>query len=143
MLTKLSNFPGRRVKSCLIFGKKRKSCFVQVSVYWLVCPVSIYTRALTVFCFRLNTCPFQGSRTIRTEEAVLISLAALSTPIAKSSRDTEKAVDGPDVEFSDEAPSDESSDEDDDGIKEEIMKGEDKVEEENDASSESSGSEEE
>lgn len=98
---------------------------------------------LIIFCFRLNTCPYQGSRTIRTEEAVLISLAALSTPIAKSSRDTEKVVVKAEVEFSDEAPSDESSDEDDDGSKEEIMKGEHKVEEENDASSESSESEEE
>jgi hypothetical protein len=106
---------------------------------------------LIIFCFRLNTCPYQGSRTIRTEEAVLISLAALSTPIAKSSRDTEKEVIKPEVEFSDESPSDESSDEDDDGSKEEIMKGENKeimkgetkVEEENDASSESSESEEE
>ena len=106
----------------------------------MVCPVD--TSVLIIFCFRLNTCPYQGSRTIRTEEAVLISLAALSTPIAKSSRDTEKEVE-PDVEFSDEAPSDESSDEDDDGTKEEVMKGENEVEEEKDASSESSESEEE
>ncbi len=27
---------------------------------------------------RLNTCPFQGSRTIRTEEAIIISLSRLS-----------------------------------------------------------------
>jgi len=37
---------------------------------------------------RLNTCPFQGSRTIRTEEAVLISLATLGPALANSSRTT-------------------------------------------------------
>jgi hypothetical protein len=61
--------------------------------------------------FRLNTCPFQGSRTIRTEEAVLISLAALCPTLIKSVRDKEKVVieETPAVEFSDESPSDESS----------------------------------
>jgi hypothetical protein len=57
----------------------------------------------------VNTCPFQGSRTIRTEEAVLISLAALSAPIIKASRDKIEEKEEADVEFSDEAPSDESS----------------------------------
>jgi len=67
----------------------------------------------------INICPFQGSRTIRTEEAVLISLARLSPFVA---RNVEKAVvhavpsksKEVDVEFSDESPSDESSDDDDD-----------------------------
>ena len=63
--------------------------------------------------FRLNTCPYQGSRTIRTEEAVLISLATLSTSIAKASYDQLQHIQGQDdaaeVEFSDESPSDESS----------------------------------
>ncbi|XP_036607014.1 putative methyltransferase C9orf114 homolog [Trichosurus vulpecula] len=35
-----------------------------------------------LFDFYLNTCPGQGSRTIRTEEAILISLATLRSPIA-------------------------------------------------------------
>ena len=67
-------------------------------------------------------CPFQGSRTIRTEEAVLISLARLSPFLASneevspkrngtgqetnaSEEETEEESDG----FSDEDPSDESS----------------------------------
>ena len=59
---------------------------------------------------RLNTCPFQGSRTIRTEEAILISLSQLSSPLAKSARTSTKSQEvAPTVEFSDEAPSDESS----------------------------------
>lgn len=63
--------------------------------------------------FRLNTCPFQGSRTIRTEEAVLISLASLSVPLAKSSRNAElvKEEETPEIEFSDDGVSDESSSE--------------------------------
>lgn len=67
---------------------------------------------------RVNICPFQGSRTIRTEEAVLISLARLSPFVA---RNTEKAANfvsstakEADVEFSDDSPSDESSDDNDD-----------------------------
>ena len=59
---------------------------------------------------RLNTCPFQGSRTIRTEEAILISLSQLSSPLATSARTSTKGQEvAPTVEFSDEAPSDESS----------------------------------
>ena len=63
---------------------------------------------------RLNTCPYQGSRTIRTEEAVLISLTALSAAISTSSRSEEavKVEEPPIIEFSDEAPSDENSDSD-------------------------------
>jgi hypothetical protein len=58
----------------------------------------------------LNTCPFQGSRTIRTEEAVLISLATLSGALAKSSRDSEIVKEETvDVEFSDDGVSEESS----------------------------------
>ncbi|KDD75730.1 putative RNA methyltransferase [Helicosporidium sp. ATCC 50920] len=34
-----------------------------------------------LFQYYLNTCPHQGSRTIRTEEAILISLAALREPL--------------------------------------------------------------
>lgn len=59
---------------------------------------------------RLNTCPFQGSRTIRTEEAVLISLAQLSSPLAKSARGKEIKQEEPtNIEFSDASPSEESS----------------------------------
>eukprot|EP00980_Cylindrotheca_fusiformis_P006561 scaffold1384_cov116-Cylindrotheca_fusiformis.AAC.39 len=63
-----------------------------------------------LFDMWLNTCPYQGSRTIRTEEAVLISLCTLSSALAKSSRDSavaeEKAVE---VDFSDDGVSEESS----------------------------------
>lgn len=62
--------------------------------------------------FRVNICPFQGSRTIRTEEAVLISLARLS-PFVSANRTSEvsmeKGVVQANVEFSDESPSDEST----------------------------------
>jgi predicted SPOUT superfamily RNA methylase MTH1 len=66
-----------------------------------------------LFDLWLNTCPFQGSRTIRTEEAVMISLAKINPFRIKASSDKpveEKPVE--DEEFSDESPSDESSDED-------------------------------
>jgi hypothetical protein len=60
---------------------------------------------------RVNICPFQGSRTIRTEEAVLISLARLS-PFVSANRNSkvvvEKEIMESTVEFSDESPSDES-----------------------------------
>jgi predicted SPOUT superfamily RNA methylase MTH1 len=39
-----------------------------------------------VFQLYLNTCPAQGSRTIRTEEAVLISMAYLQTAIGRFGR---------------------------------------------------------
>lgn len=62
----------------------------------------------------LNVCPFQGSRTIRTEEAVMIGLATLSPFLSKSALDKEVAPETepqPILEFSDESPSDESSEE--------------------------------
>ena len=70
-----------------------------------------------LFDLWLNTCPFQGSRTIRTEEAVMISLAKVSPFLVKSTYD--RADDfkdngneiQDDDEFSDESPSDESSEE--------------------------------
>ncbi|XP_049388357.1 uncharacterized protein LOC125852683 [Solanum stenotomum] len=37
--------------------------------------------AKEVFDLYLNTCPHQGSRTIRTEEAILISLQYLQEPV--------------------------------------------------------------
>ena len=64
-------------------------------------------------------CPFQGSRTIRTEEAVLISLAKLSPHLAANSErqdpDDSEAEAAPveqtaAVDFSDGAISEESSD---------------------------------
>ena len=67
----------------------------------------------------MNIAPYQGSRTIRTEEAVFIALSRLSPHIAKNDliSDQEKAstsksrsvVKTDDVEFSDEALSEESS----------------------------------
>lgn len=41
------------------------------------------TEMTDVFDLYLNTCPNQGSRTIRTEEAVLISMAFLQTAVAR------------------------------------------------------------
>ena len=68
----------------------------------------------------VNIAPYQGSRTIRTEEAVFITLSRLSPYIAKNglTSEAEKAsaikqkavVKTDDVEFSDEAISEESSD---------------------------------
>jgi len=73
---------------------------------------------------RVNICPYQGSRTIRTEEAVLITLSRLSPFIAKNALSLEgsdksdtnvekrKVVVTEDIVFSDAAISDESSEED-------------------------------
>ena len=73
-----------------------------------------------MFDLWVNICPFQGSRTIRTEEAVMISLAKFSpllmanevTPQNTSANESEAAADDKEtsvVEFSDAAPSEESS----------------------------------
>ncbi len=71
-------------------------------------------RLVLLFVIRLNTCPFQGSRTIRTEEAVMISLAQLSSPLARSARVKEiKQEESTNIEFSDGSPSEESSGSDD------------------------------
>lgn len=63
----------------------------------------------------INVCPFQGSRTIRTEEAVLITLAKLSPLLNEASvNDSTAAAKLPEVpviNFSDNDPSEESSDE--------------------------------
>ncbi len=62
---------------------------------------------------RVNTCPFQGSRTIRTEEAVLISLAFFQPFIEMNTLPADKhipVIQTTDVQFSDEA-SEESDDE--------------------------------
>ena len=68
---------------------------------------------------RVNTCPFQGSRTIRSEEAVLISLARFRPHIFKNKEPSKVLSDDAsstnsklatvDVKFSDSEPSDESS----------------------------------
>jgi hypothetical protein len=63
----------------------------------------------------VNLCPYQGSRTVRTEEAVVIGLARLSPYIARNGAPDSKGKGGrgvvrtEDVEFSDEAVSEESS----------------------------------
>ena len=68
-----------------------------------------------LFDLWLNTCPFQGSRTIRTEEAVMISLAKINPFLIKSSHDKALEFEVPEDEeensSSDESISDESSDE--------------------------------
>jgi Putative RNA methyltransferase len=78
------------------------------------------SQSRSLFDVWLNVCPYQGSRTIRTEEAVMISLAKLSPVLMKSTRNKPLEDDEEeDVEFSDAAPSEESSeknsDNDDDG----------------------------
>lgn len=67
-----------------------------------------------LFDLWVNTCPFQGSRTVRTEEAVMISLARFSPFLAKNSetrhtdsRDVRVKENKP-VAFSDNELSDES-----------------------------------
>jgi len=68
----------------------------------------------------INTCPFQGSRTIRTEEAVLITLSRLSPHLSNNKEEevksktvpaNKKTKDAASVSFSDGSVSDESSDE--------------------------------
>lgn len=65
----------------------------------------------------VNICPFQGSRTIRSEEALFIALARLSPYIARNVTSSESkgksrdhVVKTEDVDFSDEVISEESSD---------------------------------
>lgn len=60
---------------------------------------------------RVNICPLQGSRTIRTEEAVLIGLAKFNPLLraAQGTKRTEKLVVSK-VEFTDSSPSSEESD---------------------------------
>ena len=108
MQMKLLSYQVRKANSYLICGKStshrrndfRANCWLRISNTNL-CRLR-----------RLNTCPFQGSRTIRTEEAVLISLATISPALAKSARTEKKVVDESQcINFSDESPSDESSDE--------------------------------
>jgi predicted SPOUT superfamily RNA methylase MTH1 len=73
-----------------------------------------------LFDLWLNTCPFQASRTIRTEEAVLISLAKMNPFLMKASHDKatisqdQQKANQEEDEFSDESPSDESSEEESD-----------------------------
>jgi methyltransferase len=73
----------------------------------------------------INVCPFQGSRTIRAEEAVLITLARLSPFLTKAAALPDPKQGGKKVaktneisptavKFSDEPLSEESSDDDDD-----------------------------
>jgi methyltransferase len=67
-----------------------------------------------LFDMWVNTCPYQGSRTIRTEEAVLISLCRLSPYMASNSETQGEtphvvAKETEAINFSDEEPSDESS----------------------------------
>ncbi len=71
----------------------------------------------SLFDMWVNVCQFQGSRTIRTEEAVLISLARLR-PILFSKQLAKKKANAqnnksdkppPTIDFSDESMSDESS----------------------------------
>jgi len=79
----------------------------------------------SLFDMWVNTCPYQGSRTIRTEEAIWVSLARLRPHLfpsnvsgvgkgdgmaSKSPHHSNSVKEKP-VEFSDEAPSEESSDE--------------------------------
>lgn len=70
-----------------------------------------------LFDLWVNVCPYQGSRTVRTEEAVLISLAKFSPLLAANEETTgvgksipNQETQTPVVEFSDNPPSDESSD---------------------------------
>lgn len=72
------------------------------------------SQSRSLFDLWVNTCPYQGSRTIRTEEAVLISLCRLSPYIATNAT-TPGLLVQPTVtltsaiDFSDDDPSDESS----------------------------------
>lgn len=69
-----------------------------------------------LFDLWVNTCPFQGSRTIRTEEAVLVSLARFSPLLARNieTKEETRAKDAEPVAFSDNELSDESDSSDDD-----------------------------
>ncbi len=77
----------------------------------------------TLFDKWVNICPFQASRTIRSEEAVLITLAKLSPKLSASAKNQaelsdEEEEEEPDevvpMKFSDNELSEESSEDDDD-----------------------------
>jgi len=75
--------------------------------------------SMKLFDVWVNTCPFQGSRTIRTEEAVFISLARFRPLFASNSSEqgsvvekTPPAASTADIEFSDAEMSDESAEND-------------------------------
>jgi len=96
-------------------------CDTFLSLQLSVIAISISQRVL-LEC-RVNICPYQGSRTIRTEEALFIALARFSQYISKNcqnpvsdskkSKQAKEIVKTEDVEFSDASVSEESSDEDD------------------------------
>lgn len=69
--------------------------------------------ASELFDMWVNTCPFQGSRTVRTEEAVLLSLARIRQFVVKnkmpSATATKNKRNTQNVEFSDSSVSEESS----------------------------------
>lgn len=68
------------------------------------------SRSKELFDMWTNVCPFQGSRTIRTEEAVLLSLAKFSPLLAANVETPEGVASGAGtVDFSDDGVSDESS----------------------------------
>ena len=75
--------------------------------------------ARKLFDLWVNTCPYQGSRTIRTEEAVLLTLARFRPHVVSSGDNASKApkaIKDEDLNFSDgEDLSEESSDGDDSG----------------------------
>jgi methyltransferase len=50
-----------------------------------------------LFDFWVNTVPFQGSRTVRTEEAVIISLAKLSPHLMKSQEESQNSKSKPEI----------------------------------------------
>jgi Putative RNA methyltransferase len=88
---------------------------------WLRGRLFSHFSVLDCWSARVNVCPFQGSRTIRTEEAVLISLAKFSPYITASGQTTKspsnEVVSGsaaqqitPPIAFSDDRVSEESSD---------------------------------
>jgi len=75
------------------------------------------SQSKTLFDHWVNVCPYQGSRTIRTEEAVLITLAKYSSLLANASTGPAEAKEAEEdkraaepVNFSDGNVSDESSD---------------------------------
>jgi Putative RNA methyltransferase len=109
-----------KARTCLIYGMQccREVFSVTVVGGWKICRLIIGS-----FCWsvRVNVCPFQGSRTIRTEEAVLISLAKFgpyltasgqtkspSKKVVSSSSAAQQII--PAIEFSDDRVSEESSD---------------------------------
>jgi hypothetical protein len=108
------HYLGHKLEIFLIYGKINElSFYLFLSVKHSIIIDFCLVAPFSLLFVRVNTCPYQGSRTIRTEEAVLISLASFQPFIEMNTVPADKKIpvlQATDVHFSDDA-SEESDDE--------------------------------